>query len=123
MNHLQELVLTRLAELGEGGRPLSARRAAAKSRGGVSHETIYAIARGVHSGEISDRIAEGLAAALDVPAERVYEAAGVPRPQTRWLWPERFDRLNTAQRRLVEDVAAGLLEADRQGYERGRRAE
>ena len=122
VDHLQELVLTRLAELGAPGRPMSARQAALRSRGAISHDTMYKIARGDHSGRISDRVAEGLADALDVPVGRVYDAAGQPRPSTRWLWPERFDRLDQPHRRLVEDVASALLEARRRGYEDGLRA-
>ena len=115
VNELQALVIRRLDELGDHTGPLSARRAAEKSRGGVSYETLRNISRGTHSGNITDRTAEGLAMALDVPVAQVYAAARVPRPQSRWLWPERFDRLDPAQRRLIEDLAGALLEA----YEKG----
>lgn len=118
---LQELVLSRLRELGTAERPMSARRAAERSRGGVSYDTLYAIARGEHSGRLNDRTVQGIADALDLTPGAIYDAAGLPRPQSRWLFPERFDRLDAAQRRLVEDIAAALLEADRRGYERGRR--
>lgn len=111
---LQDLVITRLAELG-----ISARTAAKRSRGGVSYDTLYAIARGEHSGQLADRTAQGIADALDVPLGQVYDAAGIPRRQTRWLPPERFDRLTSAQRKLLEEMAAALLDADRRGYERG----
>lgn len=117
MNELQALVLRRLAELGDSQGPLPARTAAERSRGRVSYETLRAIARGAHSGRLSDRIAEGLSIALDVPIAEIYSVARIPRPQSRWLWPERFDRLDMAQRRIVEDVASGFLEA----YERGLR--
>lgn len=120
MDRLQELVLTRLNDLGTAGRPMSARQAALRSAGGVSYDTLYQIANGKHTGRLRDDTARGLADALDVPVERVYEAAGVPRPQTRWQPHERFDRLTTEQRKLLESVGAALLEADRNGYERGR---
>lgn len=117
VNELQDLVLRRLAELGTPGAPLSVRAAAERARGLVSYEILRQIARGEHSGNITDRTAEGLALALDVPAGAVYRAAQVPRPMTRWQWPARFDRLDPAQRRLVEDVAGAILDA----YEKGLR--
>lgn len=112
MNRLQQLVVNRLVEL-----DLSARRAAERSRGLVSYESIRKIVRGVHQGGISDRIAEGLSIALDVPISRIYEAAQAPRPLSKWDWPTRFDRLDVNHRRVVESVAAALLDA----YETGRR--
>lgn len=121
VDKLQLLVLTRLAELGEPGAPMSARAAARRSNGKISYDSIYQIANGKHSGRLMDATAEGLAAALDVPVAKVYDAAGAPRPHGRWVLPERFDRLNLDQRRLVEDFCSALLMADAEGYERGRR--
>lgn len=121
VNMLQQLVLTRLAELGDPGRPMSARQAAERARGLVSFHTIYSIANGEHSGRINDRTAEGLAAALDVPVARVYEVAGVPRPYGRWHWPDKFDRIRPEDRAIIEDLAESLLKAERRGYERGQR--
>ncbi|SNR32704.1 hypothetical protein [Blastococcus mobilis] len=121
VDQLQQLVLRRLAELGEPGRPMSARRAADRSRGLLSFHTLYAIARGEHSGRISDRVAEGLATALDVPVGEVYEAAGAPRPQTRWQLPPTFDRVPPEHRRVFEEAIALYLVAEQRGYERGRR--
>lgn len=115
VNELQQLVLRRLDALGDHTGPMSTRAAAERSGGRVSYETLRGIARGTHSGKIADRTAEGIARALDVPVGEVYGAAHVPRPQSRWRWPERFDRLDAAQRRLVEDVAAALLEAHEKG--------
>lgn len=115
VNELQQLVLRRLDELGDRTGPMSTRAAAERSGGLVSYETLRGIARGTHSGKITDRTAEGISRALDVPLAQVYLTARVPRPQSRWRWPERFDRLDAAQRRLVEDVAAAMLEA----YEKG----
>lgn len=120
-DQLQHLVLTRLIELGTPGSPMTARKAAERSRGGVSFHTLYAIAKGSHSGKITDRTAQGIADALDVPVDRVYDAAGAPRPQGRWLPPERLDRLTLDQRRLLEDIGYALLSAHAEGYEQGRR--
>lgn len=120
VDQLQHLVLTRLAELGERGKPMSARAAARRSNGAVSYDTIYQIANGKHTGRLTDPVAEGLASALEVPVARVYDAAGAPRPQGRWLPPERLDRLNTEQRRMLEGFGAALLKADADGYARGR---
>lgn len=117
VNELQTLVLRRLAELGIPGSPMSLREATRRGRGLVNYETLRMISRGEHSGKISDRTAEGLAFALDVPVSSVYGAARVPQPVSRWQWPARFDRLDPAQRRLVEDVAGALLES----YEKGLR--
>lgn len=110
MNHLQALVVSRLIEL-----DLSARAAAERSRGKVSYSTLRNISRGIHGGKITDRIAEGISSALDVPLSQVYEAAQAPQPMSTWEWPERFERLKLPQRRLVEDVAAALLDAYDQG--------
>lgn len=119
LSRLQELILTRLAALGEAGRPMSHREAARRSAGAFSNETLSAILRGEHGGGITDRIAYGLAQSLEVDVSEIYEAANVPMPETRWRWPERFDRLPSAYRRRVEDIAAGFLEA----YDKGRRGE
>jgi hypothetical protein len=121
VDQLQHLVLTRLAELGEPGKPMSARAAAKRSHGAVSYDTLYQIANGKHTGRLTDAAAEGIAAALEVPAARVYDAAGAPRPQGRWLLPERFDRLSIQQRRKFEELMNMVLDADAEGYERGRR--
>jgi hypothetical protein len=114
---LQQLVVRRLHDLGDATGPMSARAAAARSRGLVSYETLRVIARGDHSGRISDDTAQGLAFALDVPLSQVYEAMSTPQPTKRWELPARFDRLSPAQRKVVESVAAAMLEA----YEQGQR--
>lgn len=121
LNMLQTLVLRRLAEMGEPGRPMSIRAAADKAQGLTTHHTLTSIANGEHSGRISDRTAEGIAAALEVPVAQVYDAAGVPRPYGRWNWPPKFDRIRPEDRAVIEDMAAALLKAEERGYERGRR--
>ena len=115
---LHDLVNRRLRELGEPGHPMSIRRATERARGLVSYEIVRRLANGTHSGNISDSTAQGLAMALDVSVEAVYKAARVLRPITRWSWPQRFDRLDPNQRRLVEDLASALLDA----YDKGKRA-
>lgn len=117
VNELQDLVLRRLAALGDNTGPMSARAAAKRSRGAISFETLRSIARGTHSGKIADSTAEGIALALDVPVAEVYRAARVPRPRSRFVLPERFDRLDAAQRRLLIDFGSALLDA----YEKGLR--
>lgn len=119
MSRLQELILTRLAALGDRGKPMSYREAARRSEGAFSHELIASIIAGRHGGGITDRVARGIADAFEVPLEDVYEAAGVPPPSSRFVLPERFDRLTPAQRKLVVEVASALLEA----YDKGRRGE
>ena len=117
VNELQDLVLRRLAELGVPGSPMSIREATRRSRSHLNYETLRKLARGEHSGDITDQTAEGLSLALGVPVEQVYRAARVPRPLSRWIWPAKYDRLDLDDRRLVEDVAGGFLEA----YEKGLR--
>ena len=118
VERLQDLILTRLAELGDEHGPMSAREAARRAEGLVSYETLRNLARGVrHTGRITDRVAEGISRALQIPASRVYAAAGVPAPGRKWDWPAKFDRLPIEDRRHVENIAAALLEC----YERGRR--
>lgn len=113
---LQDLILTRLRELGDASGPMTAREAARRADGLVSYETLRNLARGVrHTGRLTDRVAEGLSRALQVPVARVYAAAGIPAPGDKWEWPRRFERLDPAQRQLVEEVAAALLEAHEKG--------
>jgi hypothetical protein len=116
---LADLVLRRLAELGEPGSPLSLRRAAERSQGLISYELLRRISRGEHGGGISDRVAQGLSIALDVPIKDIYMSARVPRPESRWILPARFDRLDAAERRVVESVAAAILEAREKGLRGG----
>jgi hypothetical protein len=121
VDNLQRLVLRRLDELGAFGEPMSAREAARRSQGKVSNDTLSKIAAGKHTGRITNRIAEGIAAALDVPASDVYDAAGAPRALGPWVLPEEFERITLERRTLIEDLCAALLAADAEGYDRGRR--
>ena len=115
VNELQDLVLRRLAELGTPGSPMSIREATRRSRDRLNYETLRKLARGEHSGDITDQTAEGVSLALDVPIAQVYAAARVPRPLSRWQWPAKFDRLDLDDRRVVEEVASALLRAREKG--------
>lgn len=118
INRLQDLILTRLLALGDESGPMSVREAARRAEGLISYETLRNLARGVrHSGRLTDRVAEGLAVALQIPQAKVYEVMGSPMPGQPWRWPDRFGRLGPRQRALVEDVASAILES----YEQGRR--
>jgi len=119
VDHLQQLILTRLRELGDERGPMSAREAARRAEGYMSLETFRLLVRGKggrHRGRISDRVAEGLSIALQVPVSRIYEAAASPPPGTRWELPERFDRIPPAQRELLEDLMAALLNSYDAGF-------
>lgn len=113
---LAELVTTQMYRLG-GDKPLSLRDVAERSRGRLSPENVRRISRGEHQGNIGDKVAEGLALALEMPLTEVYRVAGLPQPSGRWEWPPKFERLSVQQRAIVEDVAQGFLAA----YEQGRR--
>ncbi len=115
-NGLQDLMLKRRAELGAPGAPLSVHEVTRRADGLASYETMRKISDGRHGGGISDRTAQALERALQVPIERVYDAAGQPRPLGRWQPPAKFDRLDLEQRQLVENFARALLEA----YDKGR---
>lgn len=114
---LAELIATRMYELGDKDGPLSLRSVVSRSGDRLSVETLRRIVRGEHGGNLSDKVAEGLSIALEIPLNKVYVTAGLPQPARRWEWPVKFDRLSMAERQVVEDVARGYLHA----YERGRR--
>lgn len=108
---LQHLVLDRLRDLGDRSGPLSTRLAARRSGGKVSYETLRKIARGEHSGDISDDVAQGIALALEVPLSQVHAAAGQRPALGRFELPRRADRLTAAERRTVIAVVDSLLNA------------
>lgn len=116
---LRQLVLRRLAELGERGRPLSQRDAADRSGGRISHATIGNITSGRHGGKLDDRTVEGLALALDVPRSEILRALhrtsqSVLRP---FEAPERWQRLTHTQRKVVISVGNALLDSYEQGQD------
>lgn len=114
---LAELIAGRMYELGDKDGPLSLRNVVARAGDRLSVETLRRIVRGEHGGNLSDKVAEGLSIALEIPIGKLYAVAGLPQPSRRWEWPAKFDRLTMAERQVVEDVARGYLHA----YERGRR--
>lgn len=120
MDRLQELILTRLQQLGDRTGPMSAREAARRSGGLISYESLRLLARGDtkrHKGRLTDRTVQGLAKALEVSEAKVYDAIGASAPGGPWEWPQRFERLGPSQRQLVEDIAAALLSAYEQGQQ------
>jgi hypothetical protein len=70
---LPALVRRRLLELG-----ITAEEASRRAHWAVSPQTIEHLATGRRSGLVSDRLADALAWALDVPENRVRRAAGLP---------------------------------------------
>ena len=108
---LQALILRRLSELGDDAGPMSFRRAAARSHSMVGHESLRRLAMGLHSGDISDRIAAGQSLALEVPQPEIYRAAGVVQPSGRWELPARFDRVPVNVRAQFEGLIAAYLDA------------
>ncbi|MGR6967634.1 hypothetical protein ACU610_24560 [Geodermatophilus sp. URMC 61] len=70
---LQGLVRRRLLELGG-----DVEEASRRSSWAVAPQTIERIAEGRHRRPVSERLAEALARALDVPENRVRRVAGLP---------------------------------------------
>jgi hypothetical protein len=111
VSDLQQLVESRLRELGDHRRPLSTRQAAARAGGKVSYETLRLIRTGRHSGSISQEVAEGLALALDVPLSRVLAVAGRRIPQGPFVLPKRAEALTKSERGVVLSVVDAILDA------------
>lgn len=115
-NGLAEYILRRMQELGRPGKPLSGNEVARRSRDKVSAFHVNNLINGTaNPAGISDRVAEGLAIALETSTDKIYEVARIPRPMSRWLLPEKFDRLPDPKRRLVEDLIEAMLHAYDQG--------
>src|SRR5215213_288767 len=111
VSDLQQLVETRLRELGDHRGPLSTRQAAARAGGKVSYETLRLIRTGRHSGSISQDVAEGLALALDVPLTKVLAVAGRRIPQGPFVLPKRAEALTKSERGVVLSVVDAILDA------------
>src|SRR3954453_12708801 len=111
VSDLQQLVESRLRELGNARGPLSTRQAAARAGGKVSYETLRLIRTGRHSGSISQDVAEGLALALDVPLTRVLAVAGRRIPQGPFVLPKRAEALTKSERGVVLSVVDAILDA------------
>ncbi len=114
---LQQLVMTRLAELGIPRRPMSYRAAAARSHGLISHGTIGRIARGEHTGTLEEETIDGLSLAMDLPRARIERAAGLyrERPAEPFVLPPRASRLTRREREVVLGVVDALLTAAERG--------
>lgn len=112
-NDLQELVTTRLAELGPPGRPLSYRAAAARSCGKVSHGTIGRVARGDHAGALTSETIDGLALALNIHPTAIERAADMyrERPLEPFAMPARANRLTRRERGVILAMVDALLSA------------
>ncbi|MGL4172633.1 MAG: hypothetical protein ACRCTR_00955 [Actinomycetota bacterium] len=108
---LQELIDRRFSQLGDRGKPLSIRAAAARSGGQVSHETLRLLKAGRHSGSISRHTAEGLAQALDVPLTTILKLAGQRIPQGAFVLPQEADTLTSTEREAVLAVVNAILHA------------
>src|SRR4051794_17554968 len=87
------------------------RRAAARSQGKVSYETLRLLKIGQHSGAISPDVAEGLALALDVPLTTVLEVAGQRIPLGPFVLPKRAETLTKGERAVVLSVVDAILSA------------
>lgn len=109
--HLQQLVDRRLKELGDHRGPMPTRRAAARSEGKISYETLRLLKLGRHSGSITLETAEGLALALDLPLQDILEVAGQRIPQGPFELPRRADTLTKAERAVVLSVIDAILDA------------
>ncbi|MFE1775567.1 hypothetical protein [Streptomyces sp. NPDC059008] len=116
-NDLQQLVMTRLTELGAPHRPMSYRAAAARSHGLISHGTIGRLARGEHTGILEDQTLDGLALALALPRAHIERAAGLyrERPAEPFTLPPRASRLTRREREVVLSVVDALLTAADRG--------
>jgi hypothetical protein len=108
---LQQLVEQRLRELGDHRGPMPTRRAAARSEGRVSYETLRLLKIGQHSGAISHEVAEGIALALDVPVNVVLKVAGQRIPQGPFVLPKRAETLTKSERAVVLSVVDAILDA------------
>jgi hypothetical protein len=106
---LPDLIKDRLAELGSHGKPLSVRAAARASNGQVSHAQLNILSRGEY-GQVSDRVLDGIAMALDLPKSVVYESYGVKRQHEPFTLPKEADRLTRRQRDAVLSVVRAMLD-------------
>jgi transcriptional regulator with XRE-family HTH domain len=105
MTSLQDLVTSRLAELG-----LSYRAAAARSGGFVSHAHLSNIAKG-RSGRIAADKLRGVALAIDVPLSVVEEAAFKgPDSDPEFRLPKKANKLTDRDRKAVLAIVNALLE-------------
>ena len=103
-NALQELIETRLAELG-----ISQRQACANTRGALTPSTLNRILKGHHH-QITTKTIQGLSLALDVNVSRVEEAANTSNLPNEWReMLERVDTLSPQRQREVVDFVSAAL--------------
>lgn len=114
VHDLHELVERRLTELGDHRGPLPTRRAASRSEGKVSYETLRLLKIGQHSGSISHEVAEGIALALDLPVNTILRVAGQRIPQGPFVLPRRAESLTKSERSAVLSVVDAILDASAQ---------
>lgn len=112
MRTLTLLYNERRNELGEHGRPLSHRAAAATTGNAGMYETLRLIGTGQHSGRISEEVVTALVA-LGISEREVRRAAGhqmevMPGP---FALPDRANRLTLPQREVVLSVVDAILTA------------
>ncbi len=121
VRNLQELMAERLGVLGDRRGPMSTRQAASRAGGKVSYETLRLLARGDHSGKLTDDTVDGLALALDVPRSRVLAAMGRQMGQSLppFTLPDRAHQLTRSQRKAVLSVVDAILNAAEGFAERG----
>ena len=109
---LKALIARRMGELGLATVSDLAR---AVPDGAVSGETIRNLASGKQRSIRESRVAEALAAALQVSANEVWTALGEPPELGRWEMPDRAQVLDAHERRAVEGVIEAILRAKRRG--------
>lgn len=114
MQDLQDLVVHRLRELGDKGKPMTPRAAAGRANNKVSAETIRLIAIGRHSGNLGDETVDALSLALDVPRSQIL--AALNRTQVAelgpWNPPSVANRMTRRQRKAVEQLITAMVEPE-----------
>ncbi|MGX5360050.1 hypothetical protein [Kocuria sp. KH4] len=96
----------------------------AKSRGlTLSYTTVDKILNGIYTSRPKRSTLDALAQLAGIPQEKAYEAAGMPLPQTRLQdqLPPDIDELRPDQRKMLIDLARGLLQQNRREQELLRR--
>lgn len=115
--NLQRLVLDRLSEL-----DLSYRTAAARSRGMVSHTTIYKIATGKQDPRgLEDQTITGLALALGVSEPEVRRAIGFTnvQPPTEFKLPAKANHLTPKERKAILSMIDAFIASREQDVANG----
>lgn len=115
-NALSALIQRRLDDLGDETGALSVRKAAEDSHGLISDTHLGNLIKGrANPAGLNDDKIKGIAYAIKVDVDEVYDAANVPRPKARWTLPPQFDRMPESKRRVFEQLIAAMLDAYEQG--------